>query len=177
MEVIAKTYAESLFDLAIEEKAVDIFASNMQTIYTVFQENPSFISFFSHIMVKDEDKNLLLEKSFQEEVNTYVLNFLKLLVKKKRIQYIVSICSSFEELVNDYRGIKKGIIFTSFDLTKEQVEDIEKALSTKEQKTVTLTVEKDETLIGGIKVQINNRIYDASVKNKLETMKKELIRK
>ncbi|WP_249029353.1 F0F1 ATP synthase subunit delta [Tannockella kyphosi] len=176
MEVIAKTYAESLFDLALEENKVDSFTKDMGAIYTVFNENPSFIEFFSHIMVKEEDKNQLLEKSFQE-VDAYVLNFLKLLVRKKRIRYIVSISSAFQELVDDYLGIKKGIIFSSFDLSKEQVVDIEKALSIKEKKTVSLTTQKDESLIGGIKVQIGNRIYDASIKNKLESMKKELIRK
>ena len=67
--------------------------------------------------------------------------------------------------------------YTPYELTDQQIQDIEKAISQKENKKVTLKVSIDPSLLGGIKVQIANRIYDGTIKNKVEMLKKELLRK
>lgn len=54
---------------------------------------------------------------------------------------------------------------------------MEDALSKKENKTIRLRVVNDPSLIGGIKVEINNRVFDGSIKNKVALLKKELLRK
>ena len=74
-------------------------------------------------------------------------------------------------------GIEEGMIYTPYELTDQQIQDIEKAISQKENKKVTLKVSIDPSLLGGIKVQIANRIYDGTIKNKVEMLKKELLRK
>ena len=73
--------------------------------------------------------------------------------------------------------IEEGMIYTPYELTDQQIQDIEKAISQKENKKVTLKVSIDPSLLGGIKVQIANRIYDGTIKNKVEMLKKELLRK
>ncbi len=177
MEAIARRYAESLFDLALEQDAVSLYASNMETVFSVFNDNPSIVSFFSHVMVEDQDKYQLLDKSFASSVDKYVLNFLKLLVKKRRIQYILDICRSYKKLQNQYVGIEEGIVYSSFELTDTQVKEIEEAISKRENKKIVLTSKIDTSLIGGIKVQLDNRIIDATIQNKLDILKKELLRK
>ena len=82
-----------------------------------------------------------------------------------------------ENLSNQYLGIEEGMIYTPYELTDQQIQDIEKAISKKENKKVTLKVSIDSSLLGGIKVQIANRIYDGTIKNKVEMLKKELLRK
>ena len=66
---------------------------------------------------------------------------------------------------------------TPFALSDEQVKAIEEAISQKENKTITLRTVEDKTLIGGVKVQIENRVYDGSLKNKVSKLKTELLRK
>lgn len=83
MESIAQRYAQSLFDLAIEVNQVVAYSKDIDLIRTVFESDPSFIPFFSHVLIEDEAKCALLEKSFRGQVNDYVVNFLKLLVKKE----------------------------------------------------------------------------------------------
>lgn len=177
MEVIASRYAESLFDLALEENKVEEYAKDMDTIYQTFQSDPTIVSFFSHVLIDDAAKFEVLDKSFKEQVNTYVCNFLKLLIKKKRIRYILDIIAAFNNLCNEHLGIEEGIIYTSYELDSTDVQKIEQAIGTKENKKVVLRIVRDETLIGGIKVQLKNQIIDASIKNKVEMLKKELLRK
>lgn len=177
MEVIASRYAESLFDLAKEENKVDSYIKDIDLIFAIFNNDASFVPFFSHVLIEDAVKFDLIDKCFKGQVNEYVCNFLKLLVRKRRMRYILEIIKAFRLLCNNYLGIEEGIIYTKFDLDNMQVHEIEDAISKKQNKKVFLKVVKDESLIGGIKIEIGNQVIDASIKNKVAMLKKELLRK
>ena len=157
MSVVGDRYAESLFDLAKEENKVTQYLDDIKLVGEVLDSDPQIVQFFNHVQ--------------------YVLNFLKLLVQSRRIRYIDDIVKSYINLSNQYLGIEEGMIYTPYELTDQQIQDIEKAISQKENKKVTLKVSIDPSLLGGIKVQIANRIYDGTIKNKVEMLKKELLRK
>lgn len=176
MESVAKIYAESLFSLAKENNAVEIYQKDMLKVQDVFEDS-SFVQFFSHVALADEIKNDVMKKAFQGQVQEYVYNFLLLLVKKRRINYILGICHEFQSLCNDYFGVKVGKIYTAYELTPDDIVKIEKSMSQKENKKVKLSVVIDSSLIGGIKVKINNHVYDDTLSNKLESLKQELLRK
>ena len=165
MDAVAVRYAESLFDLAKEMNQVEAYSKDIDLIRTVFESDPSFVPFFSHVLIEDEAKCALLDKSFKGQVNDYVVNFLKLLVRKRRMRYVMEIIEAFKALTNEHFGILEGILYANYDISK------------KENKTIRLRVVNDPSLIGGIKVEINNRVFDGSIKNKVALLKKELLRK
>lgn len=177
METVAKRYAQSLFSLALDQQAVLDYQKDMNLVNKIFFENPNFIRFFNEVSVSNEDKFRIIDQGFKDQVDTYIVNFLKLLIKKRRIKHILEINQEFKELANEYLGIEEGTLYTSFTLDSKQIKEVEAAISKKEQKTVKLTVINDPSLIGGIKVVIKNRVYDGSVKNKVSLLKKELLRK
>lgn len=174
---VAERYAESLYQLALENHELEGYLADMKLVDTVLESNPEFEKFFSHVLVDDDAKCNLLDKGFGTSVHHYVLNFLKLLVKKRRTRYIAPITKSFIKMSNKHLGIEEGVIFTPFALSDEQVKAIEEAISQKENKKITLRTVEDKTLIGGVKVQIENRVYDGSLKNKVSKLKTELLRK
>ena len=177
MSVVGDRYAESLFDLAKEENKVTQYLDDIKLVGEVLDSDPQIVQFFNHVLIENEKKIQLLDQSFKGNVDQYVLNFLKLLVQSRRIRYIDDIIKSYINLSNQYLGIEEGTIYTPYKLTDQQIQDIEKAISQKENKKVTLKVSIDPSLLGGIKVQIANRIYDGTIKNKVEMLKKELLRK
>ena len=177
MSVIGDRYAESLFDLAKEENKVTQYLDDIKLVGEVLGSDPQIVQFFNHVLIENEKKIQLLDQSFKGNVDQYVLNFLKLLVQSRRIRYIDDIVKSYIKLSNQYLGIEEGMIYTLYELTDQQIQDIEKAISKKENKKVTLKLSIDSSLLGGIKVQIANRIYDGTIKNKVEMLKKELLRK
>lgn len=177
MSVVGDRYAESLFDLAKEENKVTQYLDDIKLVGEVLDSDPQIVQFFNHVLIENEKKIQLLDQSFKGNVDQYVLNFLKLLVQSRRIRYIDDIVKSYIKLSNQYLGIEEGMIYTPYELTDQQIQDIEKAISKKENKKVTLKVSIDSSLLGGIKVQIANRIYDGTIKNKVEMLKKELLRK
>ena len=173
MDAVAVRYAESLFDLAKEMNQVEAYSKDIDLIRTVFESDPSFVPFFSHVLIEDEAKCALLDKSFKGQVNDYVVNFLKLLVRKRRMRYVMEIIEAFKALTNEHFGILEGILYANYDISVQEVKEVEDALS----KKVRLRVVNDPSLIGGIKVEINNRVFDGSIKNKVALLKKELLRK
>lgn len=177
MSVVGDRYAESLFDLAKEENKVTQYLDDIKLVGEVLDSDPQIVQFFNHVLIENDKKIQLLDQSFKGNVDPYVLNFLKLLVQSRRIRYIDDIVKSYINLSNQYLGIEEGMIYTPYELTDQQIQDIEKAISQKENKKVTLKVSIDPSLLGGIKVQIANRIYDGTIKNKVEMLKKELLRK
>ena len=177
MSVVGDRYAESLFDLAKEENKVTQYLDDIKLVGEVLDSDPQIVQFFNHVLIENDKKIQLLDQSFKGNVDQYVLNFLKLLVQSRRIRYIDDIVKSYINLSNQYLGIEEGMIYTTYELTDQQIQDIEKAISQKENKKVTLKVSIDPSLLGGIKVQIANRIYDGTIKNKVEMLKKELLRK
>lgn len=177
MSVVGDRYAESLFDLAKEENKVTQYLDDIKLVGEVLDSDPQLVQFFNHVLIENDKKIQLLDQSFKGNVDQYVLNFLKLLVQSRRIRYIDDIVKSYIKLSNQYLGIEEGMIYTPYELTDQQIQDIEKAISQKENKKVTLKVSIDPSLLGGIKVQISNRIYDGTIKNKVEMLKKELLRK
>ena len=177
MSVVGDRYAESLFDIAIEENKVTQYLEDIKLVGEVLDSDPQNVQFFNHVLIENDKKIQLLDQSFKGNVDQYVLNFLKLLVQSWRIRYIDDIVKSNIYLSNQYLGIEEGMIYTPYELTHQQIQDIEKAISQKENKKVTLKVSIDPSLLGGIKVQIANRIYDGTIKNKVEMLKKELLRK
>jgi len=176
MNVIASRYAESLFDLAKEEHAIEVYQKDMQKVYDVFQDK-TFVQFFSHVAIQDDVKMSILIKSFDHQVNEYVLNFLLLLVKKRRIRHILDICNQFQILCYDYFDIKVGKLYTPYALESQDMAKVEKAIGIKEGKKVKLRMVIDPSLIGGIKVEVDNHIYDDSLSYKLESLKQELLRR
>lgn len=176
MNVIASRYAESLFDLAKEEHAIEVYQKDMQKVYDVFQDK-TFVQFFSHVAIQDDVKMSILIKSFDHQVNEYVLNFLLLLVKKRRIRHILDICNQFQILCYDYFDIKVGKLYTPYALESQDMAKVEKAIGIKEGKKVKLHMVIDPSLIGGIKVEVDNHIYDDSLSYKLESLKQELLRR
>ena len=177
MSVVGDRYAESLFDLAKEENKVTQYLDDIKLVGEVLDSDPQIVQFFNHVLIENDKKIQLLDQSFKGNVDQYVLNFLKLLVQSRRIRYIDDIVKYYINLSNQYLGIEEGMIYTPYELTDQQIQDIEKAISQKENKKVTLKVSIDPSLLGGIKVQIANRIYDGTIKNKVEMLKKELLRK
>ena len=105
MDAVAVRYAESLFDLAKEMNQVEAYSKDIDLIRTVFESDPSFVPFFSHVLIEDEAKCALLDKSFKGQVNDYVVNFLKLLVRKRRMRYVMEIIEAFKALTNEHFGI------------------------------------------------------------------------
>ena len=175
MESVHKSYAVALFELANEAKKLELYQEETKAISNILKDNKEFLNLLTNQFINKDDKKQLLDNVFKNKVDVMVLNFLKLLVDKQRFNITLDVFKEFNSLANDYRGIKEGILYTASLLDEAKVKAIEAKIAQKIGKKVELTMVKDETLIGGFKVVISDLVIDNSIKNKLESLKNDLV--
>ena len=124
--------------------------------------------------LSDSEKDKVIDEVFNNE-DKYVLNFIKVIVKNKRVNILRSIFDEFNEMCNDYLGIKEGIIYSTYLLELDKVEKLEKTFKKVFGVEVELTNHVDEKLIGGIKVIIEDQVFDGTIISKLNSLKQSLI--
>lgn len=175
MESVHKSYAVALFELANEAKQLELYQEETKAISNILKDNKDFLNLLTNQFINKDDKKQLLDNVFKNKVDVMVLNFLKLLVDKQRFNITLDVFKEFNSLANDYRGIKEGVLYTASLLDEAKVKAIEAKIAQKIGKKVELTMVKDETLIGGFKVVISDLVIDNSIKNKLESLKNDLV--
>ena len=98
-----------------------------------------------------------------------------LLVKKKRIFFIIKIFQSFLQLCSKKRGEIKASLISSKELTQSEIEELSKDLSKYTGSSLNLDYKVDKELIGGLKLQLGSLMIDTSIKNKLKKYKQAML--
>ncbi len=176
MSQLTERYATALFELAVQESAVPLYQKQIKELIEIFSGNESLQSFFDAVQISPTEKKDLLTKAFKGKIEPLLFNFLNLLVDKKRINHAVEIMKEFNSMCNRELNIQEGFVYSARSLSDEQIRQLEATLSQKNNMNVELHNLIDERLISGIKVVINNQIIDLSMKNRIESMKNELLK-
>ena len=129
----------------------------------------------SHYLSID-DRLAIVDKVFAS-IDEEIKNFIKIIVENNRGLYLLDIFDGFNSLVNEYRGVKEGLVYSAMPISDSELNKITTAISETEKCPVELKTIVDPTLIGGIKVVINDHIYDGSIKHHIEEMKNTLLKK
>ncbi|WP_019414229.1 F0F1 ATP synthase subunit delta [Paenisporosarcina sp. TG20] len=171
----AKPYALALFQLAQEHNQLAQVAEDLREVKVVFKENRELLALLDSPKLSLERKKEIIRELFGE-ANLFIVNTLQVLIDKKRINETVAVATEFEVLSNDALGIANAKVYSTRPLSDEEREAISSAFSLKVGKK-SLRIENiiDPTLLGGIRLQIGNRIFDSSVSAKLDRLKKQLI--
>lgn len=173
--VVSKRYAKALFDLAKENNKIDAYQQELEVIGQVVLENKGLYMIMNHPKFSDTEKKQLLQNTFGNHVSKDVLNLLKLLVDKKRINELNNVVDCYVELANEERDIAVANVSTVKPLTKEQVTNLKAMLTERlAKKDVKIHNQIDQKIIGGVKIQVGNRILDGTVQTKLARMKRQL---
>ncbi|RUM87940.1 MAG: ATP synthase F1 subunit delta, partial [Thermodesulfatator sp.] len=109
-------------------------------------------------------------------VDEEVARFLRLLVEKKRIQYIQAIIEAYEQLVDEERGIVRAEVRAAYSLGEEEKARLAEALKKLVGKEIKLQVFEAPELLGGLVVRIGDLVLDGSVRTQLEAFKESIIR-
>lgn len=174
MDSLYSRYANALFSIALEENQVDFYRKEIKMIRKIFFENEDLIHLFSSHFIDEKEKNDVVDQIFSNE-NINIVNFIKIIIRNKRATSIIKIFDEFIKDCNQDLKIKSGTIYSVNELNQKQINDLEKALESKLKCQVELINVIDKKLIGGIKIQVEDQIFDGSIKNKLENLRKSLI--
>ncbi|MDR1782187.1 MAG: F0F1 ATP synthase subunit delta [Bacilli bacterium] len=177
MDAIATTYAQALFQLSLDDKKEDQIFDEIKLINECFNENKEILKIFETRELNLEDKKGILDNIFKDTISHDTFNFLRLLIDKRRINYILEMSKEFKRMYYEYKNIKEAIIYSATALDKDQVDAIKLALENKYESKFVISNAIDESLIGGVKIMIEDIVIDGSIANKLKKLKSSIIAK
>ncbi len=176
MSLVSVNYAEGLFELAKETDSVQKFKTETDEIRRCFNTVENLKEFFESARISKTAKKKLVDDVLKDKYDRYVVNFIKLLIDKDRINIYEDICKDFRKLCNDELNCREGIIESARELTDDQIEELEKSLSSKDRK-VELIPRINKSLISGFRIIFDDQVIDNSMKNKIRQLNETLIRK
>lgn len=174
MSQLASRYAVALFELATENDCVLRWQKQAKLIVKALPESSN--RFFQSKVISNEEKKNVLKTSFSISIDPLLMNFLSLLVDKGRFHNLKGIVAEFNTQCNQFRGVEEGILYTARPFSEHQIEEIENTISKQRSVKCELINKIDERLLSGFKIMINNEVIDSSMKQAIDSMKKELLK-
>lgn len=176
-KLAAKTYGESLFELALEENKLDLFLEEAIFVQQVLSENEDLVKLMTHPKVSKEEKEEIIENIFKGKVSNEITGFLVIVIKKGRFKEMKDILSYFVARVKEYKKIGVVFVTTAVELKEAQKQAlVQKLLDTTEYQEMEMNYSIDSSLIGGMIVRIGDRVVDSSIKNKLSRLTSDLLK-
>lgn len=175
MSKIASTYAQALFDAALETNVLEDIKNDFVIIRSVMKEQPQFMELLTLPKLDKNNKKELIKTLFSKDASQILVNFLMVLIDKDRINLLTEIIVAYNELVNQHFGILEGTVYSAVALSEGQLTQLTYAFTKKLNQKVKLNVEIDSSLLGGYKVNLGNVVYDNSIKLQLKNLKNNLL--
>lgn len=175
--ILARRYAKALLDLGLEEKSVERLREELLRLGQVFRQEPFALKVLALREFKLEKKERLLESLAKLLLlSPWMQGFLRLLVRKKRIELFPVIGAVFEEL---FDAIENVVVAKVHAAEKSSVEGLKGSLKTALEKLtgkkVKFEIEEKPGLIGGMEITIGDKIYDATLAGELERIREQWI--
>ncbi len=172
---ISVRYAKALLQAAIEKGCEDAVRGDMVSLLGCINESPDFKALLESPVVADGKKVEIFDSLFAAHFSSLTTDFFKVLVKNKRENFLKIICMNFSEFYARSKNIKRVRITSAVETSsgvQNTIRDLAKEVGG--GSNVELSVKIDPEIIGGLIVQVEDKVYDASVKNQLARIKEQL---
>lgn len=168
---IAERYARAFFDVAGGEGRYERCYDELKRFAGVLETNRGLEDFLSNPVFDIKDKKAVIGEVLQNlDLSPYTVNFLNLLVDKRRIGILREIEENYRRLMDNTLGIARVQVKTAFPLTTDLYAALKRGLESFTGKQVDMQVEEDASLLGGIVVRVGDKLYDGSIKIQLSNM-------
>ena len=175
MEELAEVYARSLFEVAKEEDKLDTVREQLGEVAEALSEHRDMQVFFFSPYFSTDEKIEGLGKILTDADET-VSNFLTLLVEKHRMPALFRIRQRFESLWQEENKVLPVQITSAVELDDKTVSSIGDRIGEKTGRKIELRSAVDPDILGGLVLQVGNNVLDASIRNRLENLRKQVAR-
>ncbi len=172
-ETAARRYADAAFELGRADRTLDAWARDLASLNDALAI-PEVELVVKHPAIAFAKKQEVLRQVVGSDVSKQALNLVLLMIRRGRPKQVPAMVERFDELLRRERGIVLAEVRTALPLDDAEREAISERLATLTGATVEISEIVDPTLIGGIAVRIGDRLYDASVRSRLERLRARL---
>jgi F-type H+-transporting ATPase subunit delta len=173
VEEIAQVYARSLFEVAVERDQLDEIRDELAAFADAMHDNRELAVFFFSPYFSVTEKKDGLKRAVQGAEPAFD-NFLQALIERHRMPAIFRIRTEFETLWEDERRLLPVHVTSAVDLEESLVESLGRRIGQQVDRDVQVSSEVDPAILGGIVLRVGNVVLDASIKNRLEQLRKQV---
>jgi ATP synthase F1 delta subunit len=175
VEEIAQVYARSLFEVAKEHDRLDEVREQLGQFADALEANRELQVFFFSPYFSSHEKEAGLERAVTG-MDPAVSNFLKLLIENHRMPVLFRIRREYDALWEEENRLLPVQVTSAVELDEQVVRAIGDRISEQTGRRVELSARVEPDILGGIVVQVGNQVLDASVRNRLEQLRKQVAR-
>ena len=175
MTELAREYGDGLYLLAEEENISHEVLEQLLALKSLFHEQPDFVKLLGNMSLSKQERVKILDSVLRDQIHPYLLNFLKILCERCALNEYEGCLAAFKALYNQEHGIVEATVTTAVPLDDEQRARLAEKLSAMTDKTVSLVEKIDESLMGGVLLEMNGQRYDNTLKNRLKSIHSAMI--
>lgn len=175
-ETVARSYAETLFELARRNDALDAYGEAMDVVARLLDENPRFRLFLETPRIEADEKKAAVRNAFGERLPRHVLNFVLVAIDKRRQRLLRGIAREYRRLLDEHMGREHVDVTVARPVDDATAGLIGARLSSVLGKEAIPRIVVKPDIIGGIVVRTGDRIFDGSVRRHLDDMRRRLLR-
>jgi F-type H+-transporting ATPase subunit delta len=164
---VAEPYAQALMSVAQAHNLTEEFGKDFRSLEALLEESTDLRDFIGNPVIKPEDKKSVI-KQVMADANPYLINFLMLLVDKRRIAFLAEVVSQYLTLLRKLDGVVLAEVISAKPLSEEQKQGvIDRVKGMIEARDIELKTSIDPDLLGGLVIKVGSLALDASVRGQL----------
>lgn len=174
VSVVYKRYAQALYNTAANNKKTDDIQGDILKIKGFFNPENQLAKILSHPRVNENEKLMLLKNTFEGNVSDEIIGLLTIVLRKNRQNILSQIFNEYLRLVKRGKNISTVLVTSAVPLTDVTTRSIHERLTNTLKREIELHLKVDTQVLGGLKIQVDNMIFDRTIKGRLEELKKSL---
>lgn len=172
---LAVNYAKALIDVVENnQSSFEQINNDFETVLEILEMSPQLKEILINPTVTTEIKLELAEEIFKKDISQIMLNFIKILIDKKRFREFSQIHCAYINKLNEINNIQPITVISAVELSDTKKAEVIRKLEQKLNKAVQPVWKLDSDVIAGLVIKINDNVIDMSIKNRLAQLKKDL---
>jgi F-type H+-transporting ATPase subunit delta len=165
---VLEPYAEALMSLAQSSNEVDRIGTDVASLLNLLENSNELQLFLGSPLIQAEDKKAVLRQISGDQLHPYMMNFLMILVDRRRIPFLAGVLKHFQVLLRKLKQITVAEVISAVELTDAQRESVtQKVKAMASAHEVELDAKIDPDLIGGVIIKVGSQVIDASLRGQL----------
>ncbi len=171
----ASAYAQSILDLANEQKQAEAIGAELNQLRSIVEQNPAAREVLVNPAIGVEERAAMLDRTFRNNVSPLLFNALSVMNQHNRLGLIAEIAQAYSEMLDAQLGKVEVEVTVAHALDAQMMSNAQTKITAALGKEAVVSQRVDEGIIGGVVVRIGDTLIDASVRHQLEAMKQQML--
>ena len=175
LQTVARRYASALADVVVERKEEREVQQEIDQWASMIEANPQLKEVFANPTIGYDEKCKVLEELISRtRVRPTTASFLRVLLRNQRLSQLRDVSERFSHVLDERSGVVSASVTTAKPISEDLKNQLRDSLAAATGRSVRVTFNTDERIIGGLVARVGSTIFDGSVQNRLERLSEEL---